>query len=77
VTVSSLITELSLSTNGISMNALEVEKLAQSKGCTLKAIEPEANTSSLYWVENSYFIGKPYACLAELARFIHKLPSAL
>ncbi|HEY9640371.1 MAG TPA: hypothetical protein V6C57_07800 [Coleofasciculaceae cyanobacterium] len=56
------------------MNALEVEKLAQAKGCTLKAIE--ADKSPLYWVENHYFIGKPYACLAELAQFIQWLPIA-
>ncbi|NJR64480.1 MAG: hypothetical protein HC772_02790 [Leptolyngbyaceae cyanobacterium CRU_2_3] len=52
----------------------EIAKLAQSKGCTLRAIATEE--SLLYWVENHYFIGKPYVCLAELTQFIQRLPLA-
>jgi hypothetical protein len=78
MSLSSLTTELSSElssfTNSFSMNTQEIERLAQAKGCILKALQIEADRSPVYWVENQHFIGKPYACLTELAQFIQWLP---
>jgi hypothetical protein len=54
------------------MTLLTVTQLAECKGCTLKMQTAEAST--LYWVENSYFISRPFSRLTELAQFIQRLP---
>jgi hypothetical protein len=54
------------------MTTVDVSKLAQDRGCTLKVML--ADDSPIYWVENSVFIGRPYSCLDELIRFIQILP---
>lgn len=34
----------------------------------------QSDGDPLYWVENQIFIGKPFACLDDLAQFIRLLP---
>ena len=59
---------------------LDVAKLAQDKGYTLKIQNADDAPlispidSPLYWVENGYFISRPFCRLVELKRFIQKLP---
>jgi hypothetical protein len=50
----------------------DVAQLAQDKGCTLKM--QNADDDPLYWVENGYFISRPFCRLTELEQFIQKLP---
>lgn len=57
------------------VDVFQISKLASVKGCTVRAMQ--LNETSIYWVENSHFIGKPYTCLNELARLIHALPETL
>lgn len=54
------------------MTAIDVAHLAQNKGCTFKMQTAEG--TSLYWVENGYFISRPFSRLTELAQFVQKLP---
>ena len=54
-----------------------VAQLAQDKGCTLQIQNAEIHNADdvpLYWVENVYFISRPFCRLVELKRFIQKLP---
>ena len=55
----------------------DVAQLAQDKGCTLQIQNAEIHNADdvpLYWVENVYFISRPFCRLVELKRFIQKLP---
>ncbi|MBD3880145.1 hypothetical protein IFO70_00085 [Phormidium tenue FACHB-886] len=54
------------------MTAIDVAHLAQDKGCTFRMQTAEG--APLYWVENSYFISRPFSRLNELAQFVQKLP---
>jgi hypothetical protein len=56
----------------IDVARIDVAQLAQDKGCTLKM--QHADDAPLYWVENGYFISRPFCRLAELEQFIRKLP---
>lgn len=49
-----------------------VSQLAQERGCILRIILGE--DMPLYWIENQYFIGKPFRSLEDLASFIQRLP---
>lgn len=59
----------------IPVDVFQIAKLASGKGCTVNAIQ--LNDTSMYWIENAHFIGKPYSCLEELAQLIHALPELL
>ena len=59
-------------TRRIDVSQTDVAKLAQDKGCTLKM--QNADDAPFYWVENGYFISRPFCRLTELKRFIQKLP---
>jgi hypothetical protein len=59
-------------TRRIDVSQIAVAKLAQDKGCTLKM--QTADDAPFYWVENGYFISRPFCRLTELKRFIQKLP---
>ncbi len=59
-------------TRRIEVSQIDVAKLAQAKGCTLKM--QNADDAPFYWVENGYFISRPFCRLIELKRFIQKLP---
>lgn len=56
----------------LEISTLEVSKLAQDRGCTLKVLQSDGDP--LYWVENQNFIGKPFVRLDDLAQFICLLP---
>ncbi|HEY9625900.1 MAG TPA: hypothetical protein V6C84_01235 [Coleofasciculaceae cyanobacterium] len=49
--------------------------LAQAKGCDLKVMQ--ADERLFYWIENSWFVGRPYECLNDLIQFIQVLPLCL
>lgn len=53
------------------MQFAEVSRMAYERGCKLNAIFTD--TTSLYWVENAYFIGRPFSNLDELVLFLMKL----
>lgn len=54
---------------------MAVSQLANAKGCNLRILR--SDNESIYWIENRYFIGRPYNCLEELVQFIQHLPLAL
>lgn len=54
------------------MTEVEVSRLAQNKGCVLQITL--SSDSCLYWIENPYFIGRPYRCLEDLVCFLTQLP---
>lgn len=57
------------------MNFVEAFKLAHDHGYTLKVML--ADEQCFYWLENHYFIGKPFECLEELLKFLQKMPPLL
>lgn len=57
------------------MQVNEVSRLAYERGCRLNAMFTD--TTSLYWVENSYFIGRPFSNLDDLVLFLRQLPSVI
>lgn len=56
----------------VEMSTVEVSKLAQDRGCILKVLPSDENP--LYWVENQFFIGRPFRRLDDLVKFICLLP---
>lgn len=56
-------------------NTTELSQLATRKGCVLKTMLADCVT--FYWIENSYFIGKPFHSLEELMKQLHMLPDAV
>lgn len=50
----------------------DIAQLAADRGCTLKMMR--IDDAALYWVENCFFIGKPYAQLDDLTAVLLKLP---
>lgn len=54
------------------MPVIEASRLAHDKGCVLKVIFTD--DTSIYWIENSHFISKPFGCLDDLVTFLKQLP---
>ncbi|WP_143467619.1 hypothetical protein [Leptolyngbya ohadii] len=54
------------------MGVTEVSKLAFTRGCVLQMTC--CNDALLYWIENSFFISKPFEQLEELIELICRLP---
>jgi hypothetical protein len=54
------------------MGVAEVSKLAHTRGCVLNIML--LDEGPFYWIENSFFISKPFECLDELVHFIHAVP---
>ena len=55
------------------LGVAEVSKLAHARGCVLNIML--LDEGSFYWIENSFFVSKPFECLDELVHFIYKLPN--
>ena len=58
-------------TRRIDVSQIDVAKLAQDKGCTLKM--QNADDAPFYWVENGYFISRPFCRLTELKAIYSKI----
>ena len=56
-------------------SVLQASELADARGCLLKTLSTDHQW--LYWVENAWFISKPFESLDELILLILKLPLRL
>lgn len=60
---------------GSTIHISDISRLAEDRGCILKI--SMMGDQLMYWVENHYFIGRPYSQMDDLVEFIETLPLAI